>query len=465
MTKPSDTITADLDQVQLFDPGFQQCPHVYYATMRQTAPVFHVAGTNIYLITRDEDCRAALRDVETFSSKMAGNRVSTAMGTGNSVELEKKINEILADGFPIPRTLVTNDPPSHTRYRRLVARAFTAGRVNSWRQRIEQITAELVHKFVFDGEVEFVSQFADRLPVRVITEFLGIPPEREADVKRWSDASSASIGANLSDEEWLDSYRSVVESQHYLSELLHERMNNPRDDFLTDLINARIDDDDLNDKRPLDMHELVGVVHQLMVAGNGTTTMALSEAMRLLAERADVMTQVRHDPPYAQRVADEVLRLAAPAQGMFRIVTRDTELSGVAIPAGALAVLMYSSANRDDASFTDPNALNPDRENVRDHLSFGQGIHACLGQSLARMELEIAIAEICRRLTNVRIVQDGELQYLASFILRGLIALPLRFDRLLPNGCEDSRADDEEQDGLGVAVYGGSHAGTRDAEK
>lgn len=442
MTKQSNTMTAYLDNFELFGPEIQQCPHSYYATMRQTAPVFRVEGTNIYLITRDEDCRAALRDVETFSSKMAGNRVSNAMGIGNSAELEAEIDAILADGFPIPRTLVTNDPPSHTRYRRLVARAFTAGRVNSWRQRIEQITAELMREFIVDGEVEFVSQFADRLPVRVITEFLGIPQQREDDVKRWSDASSASIGANLSDEEWLDSYRNVVESQQYLAELLRERMNNPRDDFLTDLINARIDDDDLSDKRPLDMHELVAVVHQLMVAGNGTTTMALSEAMRLLAEHPNVMTQVRHDRSYAQRVADEVLRLAAPAQGMFRVVTKDTELSGVGIPAGALAVLMYSSANRDDASFTDPNVLNPDRDNVRDHLSFGQGIHACLGQSLARMEVEIAIAEICHRITNIRIAQKGGLQYAASFILRGLVALPLQFDRLVTDGREDGRSDE-----------------------
>ena len=183
----------------------------------------------------------------------------------------------------------------------------------------------LIDSWIDRGSIEFVRDFGVPLPVEVIAHALNVPDDRLADFKRWSDDSIAGIGTSLSIEGRMQAERGVNEFQHYFAEQIELRRTEPRDDLLTNLLNARVthDDPDVTDKRPLDMPEMLSIVQQLLVAGNETTTKMLTEMMRLLAEHPEQWQRVRDDPSRIDAVVEETLRLSTPTQGMWRIVTRD----------------------------------------------------------------------------------------------------------------------------------------------
>jgi cytochrome P450 len=248
-----------------------------------------------------------------------------------------------------------------------------------------------------------------------------------ADFKRWSDDSIAGIGTNITIDQRIEAERGVNEFQHYFAEQLELRRSDPRDDLLTNLLNASIDDGDadVQDRRALDMPEMLSIVQQLLVAGNETTTKMLTEMMRLLGEHPDQWEAVKNDPSRVERIVEETLRLSTPTQGMWRIVTRDVELGGVKLSAGTRIVIAFCSANRDERLYEDPDAFDPDRENLRDHLAFGKGIHFCLGANLSRLEGKVALEELSKRIDSFRLAPENDYRYFPSFMLRGLTRLEL----------------------------------------
>jgi cytochrome P450 len=290
---------------------------------------------------------------------------------------------------------------------------------------VRSITTKLIDSWIDAGSIEFVEQFAVPLPVEVIAHALNVPESRMADFKRWSDDSIAGIGTNISLDARIEAEKGVNEYQHYFAAEFEKRKTEPQDDLLTALLQARIDDDDpdVTDKRPLDMPEMLSIVQQLLVAGNETTTKLLTETMRLLANNPDQWAQLKADPGRAPAVIEEALRLSTPTQGMFRIATVEHELDGVHIPQGARIVIVFASANRDEALFSDPDAFDPDREGLREHLAFGKGIHFCLGAALSRLEGKVALEELARRLDSFTLSKDNAFEYFPSFLLRGLTRL------------------------------------------
>ncbi|MDQ1515428.1 MAG: hypothetical protein QOE80_1258 [Actinomycetota bacterium] len=415
---------ADPETLAGFDPFAEQViadPVPWYALMRQEQPVFRVPGAGFYLVTRYEDVVAAVRDTETFSNRFTSPGL--ALGRG-SPAIQEELNAILACGYPRTPTLLTNDPPAHTRFRRLVSRAFTPRRVSSWTGAIDRLSDELIGAFAGRGSVELVAEFAVPLPIGVIADALGVPREMQPTFRKWTDDSTDLIGADVTDERRLDAARGLVEFQTYFAAELADRRRSPRDDFLTDLLQSG----ELDDTRPLDTPEMLSILHQLLVAGNETTTTLLAESMRLLVASPSDYGRVAADGDgsFTAAVVEEALRLCAPAQGMFRVVTRDTVLGGVELPAGATAILMYASANRDEAQWPDPDSFCPGRDGVRHHLSFGSGIHFCVGAALSRAEAQAALPRLCRALPDARLATDT-LDYKPSFVLRGLRSLPLTF--------------------------------------
>jgi cytochrome P450 len=207
---------------------------------------------------------------------------------------------------------------------------------------------------------------------------------------------------------------------------------------MTDLVNALIDTDPVpaadggeptpGEKRPLEMAEMLSIVQQLLVAGNETTTKAITEGTMLLAQHPEVFAKLQADPAgYAPLVTEEVLRLATPTQGMFRVATRDTELAGVAIPKGSRLVVVYAGANRDPQVWgDDPDRFDPDRPNLKEHVAFGKGIHFCLGAPLSRLEMQVAFEQLGRRIERIELADDNEFRYFPSFMLRGLTGLRVR---------------------------------------
>jgi cytochrome P450 len=389
--------------------------------MREQAPVLHVERLGLYFVTRHDLVFQVLRDPDTYSSKFGGASMPVPP------EDRSKLLEAMAEGYPRVPTMLTADMPEHTRYRRLVSKAFTPNAVAALEPEIRSITRSLIDSWIDRPAIEFVSEFAVPLPVRVIARALNVPDERLADFKRWSDDSIAGIGTNLSIEGRVAAERGVNEFQRYFAEQIELRRHEPRDDLLTNLLNARIDDDDpdVTDKRPLDMPEMLSIVQQLLVAGNETTTKMLTEMMRLLAEHPDEWRAVQADPGRVEKVVEETLRLSTPTQGMFRIVTRDTELGGSALPAGARIVVVFASANRDDAVYETPDAFIPGRDRLRDHLAFGKGIHFCLGAGLSRLEGRVALEELSKRLDTYGLASSNTFEYFPSFMLRGLTRLDL----------------------------------------
>jgi cytochrome P450 len=412
-------MTTDLATFNPFDPAAIQCPFPHYAQMRDEAPVMLIESVGMYLVTSHELVMQVLRDPATYSSLFGGASMPLPS------DAREKMIEVMADGYPRVPTMLTADMPEHTRYRRLVSKAFTPKVIAELEPVIRSITTRLIDSWIDSGRIEFVEQFGVPLPVEVIAHALNVPDSRMADFKRWSDDSIAGIGTNISLEQRLEAERGVNEFQHYFAAELDRRRTEPQDDLLTALLNARVDDDDpeVTDKRELDVPEMLSIIQQLLVAGNETTTKLLTETMRLLAENPDEWTRLKQDPSRAPQIVEEALRLSTPTQGMFRISTKDHELGGVHIPEGARMVIVFASANRDESLYPEPDDFDPDRDNLRDHLAFGKGIHFCLGAALSRLEGKVALEELSRRLESFSLPETNEFQYFPSFLLRGLTRL------------------------------------------
>jgi cytochrome P450 len=411
-----------LAEFNLFDPAHIECPYPFYEALHREAPVYEVHGLGIFLVTRYDDVVEMLRDPATFSSAFNAPDSPASMLAGPETD---ELRAIRARGWPIVDTMLTCDPPAHDRYRALVSTVFTPRKVAAREAEIAQVADDLVDGFIDDGQVELVSQFAVGLPLIVIADALGVPRDDLDAFKKWSDDSVRPIGSVLSPDQQEEVARSIVEFQHYFAARIDERRAAPRDDLLSDLVAARIEGE-----APLDTPELLSILQQLLVAGNETTTKLIGSGMLLLLQQPDTMARLVAEPALIPAFVEEVLRLEAPLQGMFRIATRDAVLGGVEVPARALLIAMFGAANRDDAQFEDAAVLDLDRANARTNLAFGNGIHFCIGAALARAEARIGFETLLSRLVDIRLA-DGvtfdDLTYEPSFLLRGLTALPLTF--------------------------------------
>ncbi len=405
----------DQDTLNFADPQIVECPYPFYEALRDNAPVYHAEKLGFWLISRYDDCLEALRNPTIFSSKMGFRPGSVPE------EVLRIYNE---EGFgDLPDTLVSNDPPSHTRYRKLVDRVFTAGRVRQMEEYMVQVVNELIDEFVELGQTKVMRSFAVPVPMYVIADQLGVPRLHMDKFKEWSDASVEPLGLLISDERKIECAKLAVEMQHYFADVFADRRQNPRDDLITDLVTKEVDD------RLLDLPELLSVLNQLLVAGNETTTSAIGAAVIRLAENPELADRLADDPSLSDNFAEEILRHESPVQGLFRMTTEDVEIGGVTIPKGSLVNLRYGSANRDERKFLEPERFDVQRKNASSHLAFGAGIHHCIGAQLARREIGISARELTRRLKDIRLKDSGSVRHLPSVILRGLAEFEIEFSR------------------------------------
>jgi cytochrome P450 len=412
MTQP----TAASLHVDPYADEFQQSPFATYAALRASAPVYQVPGHGFYMVTTYALIREALHDPVTYA-----NSVTSARRTEPAPEIAGEIERIRAQGFPYQSALGLSDPPRHTRYRKLVQRAFIPRSLAWMDPIIAQTSRELVATLPVPGAVDIVQAVAWPLPVYAISRILGLPDSWRDDIGRWSDAATASLGAKpLEPERWLQTERDMIDYQRKISGELDQRRAAPRDDLLSVLVQPDPEEGTLTNA------ELVWFVRELMVAGNETTTKLITDMVLRLSDQRQPWRRLREDPGRAASMVEEGLRLASPAQGMFRRVTKPTTLGGVPLPEGAVVFLSYISANRDETVFDSPDDFNPDRPNVRRHLSFGQGIHACLGNVLARMEATAVLRELAQRVGRLEVIDPAAVRYLPTFFLRGIPELPVR---------------------------------------
>lgn len=408
-----------VDDYNFFDPEVLECPFDYYKALRSEAPVYEIPGTGMFIISKYEDIARALKNTDVFSNRF-GDMINAAQKPNPELEA------IYAEGIEVVDTLLTQDPPEHKRYRALVNKAFKASRVNQMEDYMTQIVTELIDAFIDRGECDFMREFCVQLPMMVIADQLGVPRENLEDFKRWSDAFASRLSMMASEEEEVENAKNIVAFQKYFLRKLEERRQQPEDDILTDLINARIEGE-----KPLNDQELLSILQQLLVAGNETTTSAIAGGMLLLIQDPEKQQRVRNDPSLIPTMVEEILRLETPTSGMWRIAKQDIEIRGTRIPAGSMVMLRFAAGNRDEEQFgVDAEEFNPCRHNAGDHHAFGLGIHFCPGAMLARKEMVIAYEQLLSRLDNIRLAEGkNDLLHQPNALLRGLKDLYIEFDK------------------------------------
>ena len=258
--------------------------------MRETSPAWNLPGTDLHFVTRYDLATTILRDTATFSSAYGATANEPP-----APHLVERLEAIRRQGWDRPPTMLTVDPPDHTRYRQTVSKAFNARAIGALRPAVEAIVDDEIDSFIDDGVVNFKTVFATPVPVRVIVEALNLSPGHEADIKRWSDDTTASIGARLDDERLIEAQHGILGLQRFMHAELEERRREPRDDIVTALVSAELPLPDEQGTRPLTMEELLGILQQLIGAGNETTTKLFSQMLRMLAEEHDEWSRLKND--------------------------------------------------------------------------------------------------------------------------------------------------------------------------
>jgi cytochrome P450 len=390
------------DEAQAYPFGLVEglTPHPQYARLRDQPGLARVRmpyGGEAWLATRYDDSRQVLGDP----------RFSRAAAAGRDSPRARPL-------IDVPQVILSMDPPEHTRLRRLVAKAFTARRVELLRSRVVQIVDELLDTMVGAGPpADLARLVAWPTPMMVISELLGVPADRWADLRRWTERTLA-LGAGTSVEQITDARARLME---YLAGLAAERRRQPSDDLIGALVVARDEGDALSED------ELVRLVMALLIAGHETTANQIGNFAYLLLSERDRWSRLAEAGPEAVPAAiEELLRYTPMAMSadFARIATEDVEVGGQVVRAGDAVLVQIHSADRDAAVFRDADELDLTRE-PNSHIAFGHGVHHCLGAPLARMELQVVFEALVKRLPGLRLAADVE--WVSDRLVRGARSL------------------------------------------
>lgn len=407
MSIVSDPIIDGLLMQVLMTPEGRADPYPLYAQMRAIAPVSRTAIGPL-LVTGYEDCLTVLRDPRL--GRGAGQGAGPlAMGASSGPRSEF---------FELSRhNMLLADPPDHTRLRRLVSRTFTPRRVDQLRPAVQQLVDDLLDELAERGDVEFMSDFALPLPMAVIGELVGVPAPDRVLLQPLVRAAAKGIEPVLTDEDNAAAVAAIDQLGTYFGDLLEDRRRRPTDDLLSGLAQAGDQDDQLTD------FEVCSTAILLFAAGFETTTNLLGNGLLALLRHPDQLDAWRADPSLSRTAVDELLRWDSPVQLNVRAALEPADLHGESVEPGERIIILQGAANRDGRHFRDPEALDLTRpDNVP--MSFGAGIHFCIGAALARMEADIAFTGLFGRFGPIELRCD-EPPWRPSFTLRGLLELPL----------------------------------------
>ncbi|WP_437967928.1 cytochrome P450 [Sorangium sp. So ce260] len=381
-------------RLNLLSPELRANPYPYYAELRRSEPVCQVDPGGLWALSRYDDVAFALKNTDLFSAQ--GGRVA--------------VLPPWLDRNPIADSLLLMDPPEHTKTRALVSRAFSTRVIPRIEPVLRAAAREFVERLTPGRELDFYAELAMPLPAAAIADLLGLDPALRAHFQRWTADFVATAAAT---PEMRPGIRAtIVELERYLLEVIAARRAAPRDDLVSDLLAARIDGVALTEP------ELVSFLFVLLAAGFESTTHLLDAALVLLMDHPEVYARIRADPALIPAFLEETLRFEPPAQIALRQARTDVEIRGVTVPAGAFVAALIGSANRDEQVFPDPDRFDIDRER-QVGLSFGHGVHFCLGAALARAEAKIGI-EVLTSLPG-RFERAGRApEWNLSLLMRGL---------------------------------------------
>jgi len=392
-------------------PEFLRDPFPLLRRMRGEDPVHWSPRLKSWVLTRYDDCKAVLLDKEVSSDRL---RPYFASLPG---EEAARIGQIIRY---LTHWMVFRDPPEHTRLRRLTSKVFNLQSMNAMRPAAEELTQWLFEKIGKRKEIDFVADFAGPLPALVIMAMLGVPREELAKVKRMSDDMALFIGSSrMSGEKYDVAERATREMAGFFLELIQDRRTNAREDLLSQLVNL----EDAGDRLTED--ELVATCILLLFAGHETTTNHIANGLLSLLRFPRELDAFRENPDLAPRAIEELLRYDGPSGAQVRIVKVEQEMRGKVLKPGDRVFLMLNAANRDPDVYEEPDRLHLARGGPA-HLTFGFGMHICLGFPLARMEGQVALPAVVRRWKEIALaVPEQRLEWLNSMVFRGMRALPL----------------------------------------
>lgn len=416
--------------IDIFSAAFKDHAFESYAELRETDPVLSVPLPNdqtLGLVMRYSDAVEMMKDYSRFGNDVA-NAYSEAELEGLRAQYlegmsEEQAKQMLELDQLFGRILLSLDPPDHSRLRRLVAIPFTPKYIEGLRDRVREIAVSLLDEIdarIRAGQRQFdlIDDFSYPLPLTVIAEMLGIPEEDYDRFRIWSQASVTFVPGQETSQEHNDLLQEFAE---YLRQLAVVKRETPGKDLLSGLVQAETDGDKLSE------NELISMMFLLIVAGHETTVNLIANGTLLLFDHPDQRQRLRDEPSLLKSAIEEMLRFYGPVEvGLTRWVREDTEFGGVQLKRGQQMMAVLASANHDPERFPNPEVFDITRDPNR-HVAFGTGIHACLGATLARLEAEVAFAELLSRFPDLELaIPRDELTWRDGTFMRALTALPVR---------------------------------------
>jgi cytochrome P450 len=386
-------------------------PYDFYARLRAADGIERIPGTRIHLVARHDDVMEVLERADVFSNTIQDVLYDVEEADAGSGAGEGAAADVLA----------TADPPRHTVHRHLLATVFTSRRVADLEPFVRATVQRLLATSVVTGRVEWMGTVALPLPLTVVSRLLTLPSEDLSRLQRWSDAGVDVLGAVTAPERMLECSWLIADWVAYHREQARRLATEDAGaDGIAPAIGRAVRDGEIS------LDEAASLFVQLVAAGSESTSSLIGSAARILAGDADLQRRLRDHPTEIPLFIEEVLRLEAPFRGHYRQVMADTELRGVPLSRGDRLFVLWSSANRDPDAFDEPDRLRLERAKPRQHLSFGNGLHFCIGAPLARLEARVALEELLARTRDLRL--EGTPRHLPNLMVRRVAALELTFE-------------------------------------
>jgi len=387
-----------------FQPYDLSDPYPFYAYARDQAPVFYSEELGYWVVARHADVRAVFEDWRTFSSE---NTQKPLHPLGAAAQ------RVMREGdFTAYSGLSGRNPPEHTRIRTLVQNCFGPRRFKAIEPQIREIVSTAIDAFAARGHADLYREFAFDVPALVLFRLVGIPDSDVPKVKAWGISRALLTWGNLSAEEQVPHAKNMVEYWNYCRDLVKRRHADPTDDLCGDLVKLQNEGADISDD------EIAGVNYSSLFAGHETTTTLMSNGMVALLTHRDAWDGIIADRSRIPAAVEECLRHSPSIVAWRRLATKDVEIAGTTIPAGATILVLIGAANRDERAFVDPDVFDIHRKDVRGHLAFGYGIHACVGQQLAKLEFNVALEEFTRRMPSLRLVEGRKREFIPNISFR-----------------------------------------------
>ncbi|MEZ5751084.1 MAG: cytochrome P450 [Paracoccaceae bacterium] len=402
-----------------YDPFDLNTPHARWQKFRENQPIFFDDNTGYWVVSRYDDIKAIFDDWKTFSSENAQKPMRPMCEAGRKI--------LVDGGFTAYSGLTARVPPEHTRIRKIAQSCFGPRRFKSIEPQIESIVKRHLDALEEAGKsgqpVDFWDIVAYPVPAYVLFTLMGIPDADVPKIKQYGASRGKMTWSDLSDEEQIPVAHDMVAYWRYIHDLLDMRRENPGDDFPSDLLRLQAEGAEISTE------EIAGVLYSTLFAGHETTSTFMGNYVMAMMDNPDAWQAIKEDPKLIPNAVEEMLRYMPSVVGWRRKARTAATIGGVDLPAGAEILMITGSANRDDAQFPNGEALDIRRENARTHLSFGYGIHYCLGFQLAKMEGQILLRQLSERFPNLRLAKDFEREYHRNITFRVPKSVMVEWDR------------------------------------